>query len=112
MQVGKNKKIVFILPFVEMVSNYVRALCIEGYDNDGWEFLFLKGTYPRFFNVLILRSIYRIFYYLNQLKKIKKKSNYVVAYIIKPSSPVLVLLIKHIIKIKVIVFLCLFFLIN
>ena len=103
MLVGNAKKIVFVLPFVEMVSNYVRALCLQGYETEKWQFVYLKGTYPVLFRIFILRTVYRYSYYIYELWKLKSQSGLVVAYFIKPSSPFLLLLVRRLLGIRVMV---------
>ena len=44
-----SKTIIFVLPFVDMVSDYVRALCLKDYQPSGWVFVFLKGDYPKIY---------------------------------------------------------------
>lgn len=103
MQAGRSRCLVFVLPFTEMVSNYVRAQCLEGYQSDSWDFVFLKGVYPNFFNYFILRTSYRYWYYLKSLLIIKNQSNAVVAYFIKPQAPLLLFIVRLFLRIKVMV---------
>ena len=103
MKAGKERLLVFVLPFTKMVSNYVRAQCLVGYQSDGWNFKFIQGAYPKFFNYFILRAIYRYWYYLDELITINCRSELMVAYFIKPQSPFLLFIARRLLKIKVIV---------
>jgi glycosyltransferase involved in cell wall biosynthesis len=103
MPAGKSRCLVFVLPFTDMVSNYVRAQCLEGYQSDDWHFVFLKRRYPKFLNFFILRVLYRYWYYLRSLLKIKNQSKVLVAYFIKPQAPLLLFIVRRLLRIKVMV---------
>jgi glycosyltransferase involved in cell wall biosynthesis len=103
MQAGKSRYLVFVLPFTDMVSNYVRAQCLEGYQSDDWNFVFLKRGYPKFFNFFILRALYRYWYYLKSLVTIKNQSKVLVAYFIKPQAPLLLFIVRRLLRVKVMV---------
>ena len=95
------RTIAFVLPFTKMVSNYVRALSLRDYEPHDWQFVFIEGDYPRIFNFFILRTIYRYLFYLTALSKLNKGSSAVVTYFIKPGSPVLLWLVRHVLKMRV-----------
>lgn len=103
MQDGKLKKIIFVMPFVEMVSNYVRALCLEGYETRGWNFIFTKGMYPIKFDKYVLRTLYRYYYYISEIRKCRENSSSIVVYFIKPNSPLLIFIIKYLLGMKIMV---------
>jgi hypothetical protein len=103
MQVGSVRKIAFILPFSNMVSNYVRAKCLNDYETNGYQFLYIQGDYPRIFNIFGLRTIYRhLFYSINLIKLVYTQTK-VVVYFIKPNSPILLWAVRRILKLKVMI---------
>lgn len=103
MRAGKNWTLVFVLPFTEMVSNHVRAKCLEGFEPKNWSFIYLKGIYPQAFDFFIIRTIYRFSFYVGELLKLKFRSKQIVAYFIKPQSPILLWTVRRVLRIKVII---------
>jgi glycosyltransferase involved in cell wall biosynthesis len=103
MRAGRSRELFFILPFRQMVSNYVRAECLDGYAINKWRFTFVKGSYPIFFNYFLFRTLYRYWFYLKIFFKIKLQSIDAVAYFIKPQSPLLLFIVRRFFRIKVMV---------
>ena len=90
-----NRRIVFVLPFVDMVSDYVRALCLKDYQPPGWIFTYLKGDYPKVFNFYPARFFYRFYFYLTRIVRLTHKKRAVV-YFITPQNPFLLWALRNI----------------
>lgn len=95
------KNIFFILPpSTTLASNYVRALCLEGFSPVGWKFRFIFGQKLPL-DIRIFRGLDTIFYYAVELTKIKffyRDSTFI--YLIKPSSILLLLYCRYLLGLK------------
>lgn len=92
--------IVFVLPFVDMFSNYVRAQCLDDYHTPEWEFLFVQGKYPWLFNFYGLRILYRFFYFLYTIIKMDRNDN-MIFYFTSPQNPLLLWSLKNIFNVNI-----------
>ena len=99
----KNKfKLLFVLPFFDNVGDYVRGTCLKNFAPEEWEFIYIKGSYPKIFNIYLLRYFYRILFYLYKIIYYSF-NNYTVAYFLIPQNPILLFTLKYIFRIKLMI---------
>ena len=100
-----GKTIAFLIWFEKSLpSIHVRAKCLKDFAPHGYTFEFIEGSYPALLNYPVGRGLYRYFFYLSQLATLKYvKHKKVVALINKPPSILLILIIRHMLRIPVIV---------
>ena len=99
---SKKNTLLFVLPFFDNIGDYVRAKCLKNYCPTNWEYIYLKGKYPKFLNFLLIRYIYRFFFYLFNVFVFCFHKKNSLAYFIIPQNPLLIFIISKIMKIKVI----------
>jgi hypothetical protein len=98
-----GRTIAFVLPFDKtMASFYVRAKCLADYAPNGWIFEFIEGEYPIRLNYRVVRAIYRNLYYVISLIRLKFNGKKPLALVIKPNSPLLIFIIRYVLRIAVI----------
>jgi glycosyltransferase involved in cell wall biosynthesis len=96
------KTVFFIIPANrQMASAYVRALCLEGFTPNGWNFHFIFG--PKVIeNLKIWQRLYnRVFHYVIELTRIRLYiyvSPYI--YFIKPNSVLLLFISRYVLGFK------------
>lgn len=99
---SEKNTILFVLPFFNNIGDFVRAKCLKNYCPKDWEFVYLKGRYPKFLNFIIIRFLYRFVFYLLMISKFCFNKKNKIAYFIIPQNPLLIFIISKIMKIKTI----------
>ncbi len=99
---SEKNTILFVLPFFDNIGNFVRAECLKNYCPKDWEYIYLKGKYPKFLNIIVIRYLYRLAFYLFMVSKFCFNKKNRVAYFIIPQNPLLIFIISKIMRIKII----------
>jgi len=97
-----KKTLIFVLPFVDMVSNHVRATCLSGYQSPKWEFVYIKGTYPRILNFFPSRFFYRFIFYLISTLRVSYAKKTVI-YFTSPQNPLILWLLKNVFRKNIVI---------
>jgi glycosyltransferase involved in cell wall biosynthesis len=94
--------IVFLIPFDKtMVSAYVRAKCLIGFEPKGVNFKFIEGTLPKLINVKYARDLYELYFFTKSVILLEQEILFV--YIIKPKSLLLIKLLRKILGLRVVI---------
>ena len=99
-KIEKNK-VFFVLPFVNMISNYVRGECLRGFEPNGWKFNFIKGNYPKILDFFPARYFYRLYFFLVIVAQKTTQNSYI--YFLTPQNPNVLFFLSKFLKRKVII---------
>lgn len=100
MRVGKS--VIFLLPDdLSIPSAYVRALYLKKYVPDKWEFIFLERPKLENFQNKLKKKLVYISNLIKVLKKYSKHKS--ILYVVKPLSPIEILILRIFINLKVVV---------